>query len=377
MSPMGHWVHPGSLGSLGCALVVVGFVWGHSCAPWVSLDSFGIVRFTRVRPAGRWFHPESWGSLLCAQCVVEFVRGHWVLSSLGSSGSLGVYSGATWRSLGLSGVVGFTRVRSGGRWVHPGSLGSHGFALWIVGFILGRRVHSDAPSGSLGSSGVFWFTRVRPGGRWFHLGSPCSLWCPQIVFWLIRCHSGAPLGPLGSFWFLALLVFAQGVLGFILVSTGGRCVHLRSLGSSGVVWFNRVRPGGRWVHPGSLGSLVCAQFNRVCVVGRWLHPVSLCSLGCALGIDGVIQSRLVHSGVPRGGVGFIQGLLWIHLGSLGSLGFALGVTQVRPVRRWIHPRSSLGSSGVVGFIRMRPGGRSVNPGSLCSLGCTLWIVGFI
>ena len=167
VSPRGHWVHPGSLGSFGCALGVVGFVWGHSRAPWMSLDSFGVVRFTRVR---RWFNPESLGSLLCAQCVVEFVRGHWVLSSLGPSGSLGFHSGATWRSLGISGVVGFTCVRSGGRWVHPGSLGSHGFALWIVGFILGCRVHSHAPSGSLGSSGVVRYTRVRPGGRRFHPG---------------------------------------------------------------------------------------------------------------------------------------------------------------------------------------------------------------
>ena len=42
-----------------------------------------------------------------------------------------------------------------GRWVHTGPLGSHVYALGVVGFIQGG-------------------TRVRPGSRLFHLGSPGS-----------------------------------------------------------------------------------------------------------------------------------------------------------------------------------------------------------
>ena len=40
--------------------------------------------------------------------------------------------------LGSSGVVGFTRVCAGGRWIHSGSLCSLGFALGVVGFTLVR-----------------------------------------------------------------------------------------------------------------------------------------------------------------------------------------------------------------------------------------------
>ena len=49
-------------------------------------------------------------ALCCALGVVDFIRGRWVQSS------------APWGSLDLSGVVGVTCVRPGGRWVHPGSL---------------------------------------------------------------------------------------------------------------------------------------------------------------------------------------------------------------------------------------------------------------
>ena len=41
---------------------------------------------------------------------------------------------------------------------------------------------------------------------------------------------------------------------------------------------------------------------------------------------------------------------------------------------WIHQG---GSTGVNGFIRVRPVGRLVLPGSLRSLGCALGVVGFI
>ena len=49
-------------------------------------------------------------ALWCALGVVDFICGCLV------------HSGAPWGSLGLSGVVGFTRVRPGGRYVRPGSL---------------------------------------------------------------------------------------------------------------------------------------------------------------------------------------------------------------------------------------------------------------
>ena len=87
-------------------------------------------------------------------------------------------------------------------WVHPGSLGSFGFALGVVGFIRGHWVDEGAPWGSFSSFGLVVFTRVRPGGRWVHSVS------------------------------LDSLGFALGV----------------SLGSCGVVRFTTVRPEGRSVH---------------------------------------------------------------------------------------------------------------------------------
>ena len=113
-----------------------------SHAPWVSLGSFGVVRFTRVRPGGRWVHsracapvvhPESLGA---HACVLGFFRGGWV------------YSHAPWRSFDSYRVFGFTRtaleevgfiyVRLGGRWE---SLGLLMRALVVVGFIWGNWVH--------------------------------------------------------------------------------------------------------------------------------------------------------------------------------------------------------------------------------------------
>ena len=69
-------------------------------------------------------------------------------------------------------------VRPGGRRVHPGSLGSLGRALGVVGFIRGNWVNWGAPWGSSDSSGVTGLTGVRPGCRWFiralwvHWGAP-------------------------------------------------------------------------------------------------------------------------------------------------------------------------------------------------------------
>ena len=42
----GLWVHPRSLGSLGCTMGVVGYIWGgrvHYSAPWGSLGLFAFV----------------------------------------------------------------------------------------------------------------------------------------------------------------------------------------------------------------------------------------------------------------------------------------------------------------------------------------------
>ena len=80
------WVRPGglrvnswSLGSFVCALGVVGFIrdrWVHWLStPWVSSGSFGSVGFTGVRPGGRPVHSRSLGSLGCALLVVGFIRG--------------------------------------------------------------------------------------------------------------------------------------------------------------------------------------------------------------------------------------------------------------------------------------------------------------
>ena len=52
-----------------------------------------------------------------------------------------------------SGVVGFTRVRTAGLSVLPGSLGSLAFALGVIGFIWSRKVHS----------GSLWGRQVHPG----------------------------------------------------------------------------------------------------------------------------------------------------------------------------------------------------------------------
>ena len=88
--------HPGWLGSLGCALGVVGFIRGRS----------------RVRPRGRWVHPGPLGSLGSALGVVRFVWGCWV------------HSDSPCGSLSSSGVVGFTRKRPWGSWVYAEWLGS-------------------------------------------------------------------------------------------------------------------------------------------------------------------------------------------------------------------------------------------------------------
>ena len=57
--PGGRLFHPVWLGSPRSALGVVGFIlgnWGQSDVPWGSLDSSGVVGFTRERPGVLWVH---------------------------------------------------------------------------------------------------------------------------------------------------------------------------------------------------------------------------------------------------------------------------------------------------------------------------------
>ena len=103
----------------------------------------GVVGFTRIRTGGRWVHPGLLGSVVFA------------LGSLGWSGIVRFNLVRVWLSLGSSGVVCSLLF----------ALGVVGFALAVVGFTRGRWVHLGFPWGSLCSSGVVWFTRIRPRGR--------------------------------------------------------------------------------------------------------------------------------------------------------------------------------------------------------------------
>ena len=112
----------------------------------MSLGSSAVVLFIRARPG-----------------VVVYIRDRWAHSS-----------SLRW-SLGSSGVIGFTRVHSGGRSVYLWSLCSLVRSLGVVRFIRGRWVdsivtwgrwvRSRAPQGSCGLSGVVGFTCARPGRR--------------------------------------------------------------------------------------------------------------------------------------------------------------------------------------------------------------------
>ena len=194
-------VHSVSLGSPGCALGVVRFIWGRWCAPCLSTGSFGVVGLIGVRPGGLWVHPRSLDSLTCVLRIVGNIRCLWVHCGepLGSSGSFGVdgfipvrsfvvagfigvrqaavciicghwvHSGPLWRSSGSSRVAGFIGVRPAGGRVHPESLGTSGCALRVVGFVQSRRVHRGAHWESSGSFGVVVFIGVRPGFLPVHL----------------------------------------------------------------------------------------------------------------------------------------------------------------------------------------------------------------
>ena len=171
-----RWVHwggrvlSGLLGSLRCALRIVGYFKGIALRPGGCrvlsepqdslVCALRVVDFAGVRPAGRFMVAELigmcpggrqvlsvWlGSSGCAQGDVGFVRGHRVHcgSPCGSSGSFG--------------VTGFIGVDPGGRRVRSVSLGTFGNALGVVGFVRGRSVHWVTPCGSSGSFGVAGFS---------------------------------------------------------------------------------------------------------------------------------------------------------------------------------------------------------------------------
>ena len=117
--------------------------WVRSRAPLGSLILSGVVEFTRVRPKCRWVYLGSLGSLTRALGVVGFIRGRWIY----------------WRAPLWS-------------LVYPGSLGLLGCAFGIIRFIQCSWVNSRASKSSLGSSAVVGFTRARHGGRWVHSRAP-------------------------------------------------------------------------------------------------------------------------------------------------------------------------------------------------------------
>ena len=328
-----HWgapwgssrVYLRSLGSLRCAL---GFIWLIQVHWGSSRGSSGIsavAGFTRVRRGVRRVHQRYLGSLGCTLLVVGFIRErcvhrgrrvHWgaPLASPCSSRVTGftvvhagvrrVHLGSLASALGVVGFSGFTGVRTGGRLVHQGSLSSLACALEVVWFILGRLVLWRAPRVSSGSSRVL-------GCALCVVWSLCSLWSAKGV------HPGS----------LGLLGCSLGVVGFIR----GSCVHCGALrgssSSSPVAGFTAVRHGGRrdhpcrWVHwcspRWSSGS---SSFG-----GHRAHPEWLGSITCALGLVGFIRCHSVHWVTPLGSlvcflwfVGIIHGS-WNIWGVVGFI----------------------------------------------------------
>ena len=114
-------------------------------------------------------HPGTLDSLGCVLLVEPFSRDRWV------------HWGAPWGSSGSSGVAWVTGVRNRGRCDNSGWLGSLLCALGVVGFIRVCRFHWVAPRGSSGSSAFVAFIWVRPCGRRFHPWSLGALWCAVVV----------------------------------------------------------------------------------------------------------------------------------------------------------------------------------------------------
>ena len=113
---VGRWVYPVSLGSL-------------ALAPLVSLGSFGVVGFTRAHPWCGWVHSRSLDSLGCALVVYGFIWGSFV------------HSCAPLASLRSTWVVGFSRSWTVCRCVHLGSLDSLAHELGVVEVIRSRWFH--------------------------------------------------------------------------------------------------------------------------------------------------------------------------------------------------------------------------------------------
>ena len=205
---------------------------------WVPLDahrcsslSSGIAAFIGVRTWCLWVHPVSLGSLGCAMGVIGFIQGLWVHRGrpcvwLGSSEVRWVYCGAglslaAWIigvRLGVStidlgslctfgsamGVAGFIGLHSGCHQVHPvslcslgcalGLLGTVGCTLEVMGFSRALWIHGGSPWGSTGLSRVAGFIGVRPGVRRVDQGSLGSLdW-------------SAPWVTCGSCWVIAVRI---------------------------------------------------------------------------------------------------------------------------------------------------------------------------
>ena len=250
----------------GCALRVIGFIWGHWGPPSWSLCSSGVagffvvisvsrrvylrplgkfgcalvvysssrLRFIRVRPGVRLVSSGSLGSLAFAFGFVGFIRGHWVHWCL------------PWGTSCSSGVI---MMRTGDHCVHPGSICS-----------------LRCPWGSSGSSWVTWYIGVRPGGRRVHPRSLCSFGCVLAV---VRVHWGCAL------W----------VSGFIRGHWFNWGAPRGSSRSSGVAGFIGVRPVDLRVLQESLCSLVAP---------RRVHAGSISSLECSLAVVGFIRDRWVH-----------------------------------------------------------------------------------
>ena len=89
--------------------------------------------FTGVRPGGHRVHSGSVGSLECALDVVGVIR----VDLDHCSAHMGASR--------LSGVAGFTGVHLHSRRVHPGSLGSLECALGVAGLIQSQRIHCSTP----------------------------------------------------------------------------------------------------------------------------------------------------------------------------------------------------------------------------------------
>ena len=135
--PGGRWVRAGSLDSFIRGLWVILIIWLRSGAPWWSLGSLGralrVDGFIPARPVGRWVHS---GALWVSSVSLEFIRARF----WGRRFHL-AYLGAFRRTFG---VVLFIRALAWDRRVHSGSF------VGVVGFIRICCVHSCLPWLSLG-----------------------------------------------------------------------------------------------------------------------------------------------------------------------------------------------------------------------------------